>query len=157
MLGKISKFFWAMKSNKCSVSYMFSNRFIINHRPSIAISSIHSLFPIIKKCYKYCVLQQKKNGRPAAIDHQSSSFLPHGSGTESAPVAVSCDPDPGDHHQILINLQPGIPTWFSRFDRVIEIIYQDDEYEQSKRDNFLFYKQRGYALSYHDLSETFSG
>ena len=90
-------------------------------------------------------------------DHQSSSFLPHGSGTESAPIAVSCDLDPGDHHQILINLQPGIPTWFSRFDRVIEIIYQDDEYEQSKRDNFLFYKQRGYALSYHDLSETFSG
>ena len=38
-----------------------------------------------------------------------------------------------------------------------EIIYQNEKYEQSKRDNFLFYKQRGYALSYHDLSEKFKG
>jgi DNA polymerase-3 subunit chi len=90
-------------------------------------------------------------------EFQSSSFLPHGRGTDNAPIAVSCDPDPGDHHQILINLQPDIPTWFSRFDRVIEIIYQNEKYEQSKRDNFLFYKQRGYALSYHDLSEKFKG
>ena len=88
---------------------------------------------------------------------QSSSFIPHGIGTEHAPVAVSCDSNPGDHHQILINLQHRIPTWFSRFDRVIEIIYQDDAYEQAKRENFLFYKQRGYALNYHDLSEKFSG
>ena len=88
---------------------------------------------------------------------QSSSFIPHGIGNKSAPVAISCDSDPGDHHQILINLQHSIPTWFSRFDRVIEIIYQDGDYEQAKRENFLFYKQRGYALSYHDLSEKFSG
>ena len=87
---------------------------------------------------------------------EPSSFLPHGTGAESSPIAVSCDAGPGDHHQVLINLHSEIPTWFSRFDRVMEIIYAEPAYEQAKRDNFKFYQQRGYALSFHDLSETFT-
>lgn len=89
-------------------------------------------------------------------DFQKSSFLPHGQGVKSFPIAVSCDSSPGEHDQILINLQSTVPTWFSRFDRVIEIIYDDKVYEQKKRDNFRFYKERGYPLSYHDLSGKFN-
>ena len=33
---------------------------------------------------------------------EPSSFLPHGTGAESSPIAVSCDAGPGDHHQVLI-------------------------------------------------------
>jgi|TARA_B110000977_G_scaffold128433_1_gene163967 DNA polymerase-3 subunit chi len=88
---------------------------------------------------------------------QATAFVPHALGVDNAPVAISTDAEPGDHHQILINLQPQIPTWFSRFDRVIEIIYPQPEYEQAKRDNFKFYKERGYALSFHDLTEKFHG
>lgn len=87
---------------------------------------------------------------------QNTAFVPHAIGIDNAPVAISVDPEPGDHHQILINLQAQIPTWFSRFDRVMEIIYAEPSYEQAKRDNFKFYQQRGYALSFHDLSETFN-
>ena len=86
---------------------------------------------------------------------QATAFVPHALGVENAPVAISTEAEPGDHHQILINLQSQIPTWFSRFDRVVEIIYPQPEYEQAKRDNFSFYKERGYALSFHDLSEKF--
>lgn len=87
---------------------------------------------------------------------QDTAFVPHAIGIDNAPVAISVDPEPGDHHQILINLQAQIPTWFSRFDRVMEIIYAEPSYEQAKRENFKFYQQRGYALSFHDLSETFN-
>jgi len=86
---------------------------------------------------------------------EAEAFIPHGISAEQSPVAISADAEPGDHHQILINLQPQIPTWFSRFDRVIEVIYPDSEYEQAKRDNFRFYKERGYSLSFHDLSGQF--
>ena len=85
----------------------------------------------------------------------SASFLPHAQGVDQTPVAISCGLEPGEHHQVLINFQPQIPTWFSRFDRVIEIIYQQPDYEQAKRDNFRFYKERGYQLDFHDLSERF--
>lgn len=87
---------------------------------------------------------------------QATAFVPHALGVDNAPVAISVEAEPGDHHQILINLQPQIPTWFSRFDRVMEIIYPQPEYEQAKRDNFTFYKDRGYALSFHDLSDKFT-
>jgi DNA polymerase-3 subunit chi len=90
-----------------------------------------------------------------SLDKAMWASEPHGTGVESSPIAVSCDAEPGDHHQVLINLQPEIPTWFSRFDRVIEIIYQDSNYEQSKRDNFVFYRERGYPISYHDLTDKF--
>ena len=87
---------------------------------------------------------------------QATAFVPHALGVDNAPVAIITETEPGDHHQILINLQAKIPTWFSRFDRVIEIIYPQPEYEQAKRDNFKFYKERGYALSFHDLSDKFN-
>ena len=86
---------------------------------------------------------------------QTTAFVPHALGVDNAPVAISVEKEPGEHHQVLINLQAEIPNWFSRFDRVVEIIYPQPEYEQSKRDNFKFYKERGYALSFYDLSATF--
>ena len=67
-------------------------------------------------------------------------------------MAISAVAEPGDHHQILINLQGEIPTWFSRFERVIELVQPESEDEQTKRENFKFYKERGYALDFHDLS-----
>ncbi|MDA9984153.1 DNA polymerase III subunit chi [Porticoccaceae bacterium] len=89
-------------------------------------------------------------------DFQASAFVPHGLGTEHRPIAISADnSDPGEHHGILINLQGPIPTWFSRFERVMEVIYPEPDYEQTKRDNFKFYKERGYSLSFHDLTEKF--
>ena len=88
-------------------------------------------------------------------DFQESSFVPHGIGNDQLPVAITAESDPADHHGILINLQAEIPTWFSRFERVMEVIYQQPEYEQAKRDNFKFYKERGYPLSFHDLSDKF--
>jgi DNA polymerase-3 subunit chi len=88
-------------------------------------------------------------------DFQASAFVPHGLGADQQPIAISADSDPGEHHDILINLQVEIPTWFSRFERVMEIIYPQPDYEQAKRDNFKFYKERGYPLSFHDLTDKF--
>ena len=88
-------------------------------------------------------------------DFQASAFVPHGIGNQHHPIAITVDSDPGEHHGILINLQSQIPTWFSRFERVMEIIYAQPDYEQAKRENFKFYKERGYPLSFHDLTEKF--
>ena len=83
---------------------------------------------------------------------EADSFIPHGIGLDQQPVAISAVAEPGEHHQILINLQGEIPTWFSRFERVIELVQPESEDEQTKRENFKFYKERGYALDFHDLS-----
>jgi DNA polymerase-3 subunit chi len=89
-------------------------------------------------------------------EFEAATFIPHGIGLDKHPVAISSVAEPGEHHQILINLQGQIPTWFSRFERVIELVQPESEYEQVKRENFRFYKERGYALDFHDLTNSFS-
>ena len=85
--------------------------------------------------------------------HNPASFIPHGVGSKNIPVAISTDPFPGDHYQLLINLCHEIPEWFSRFERIIEIVNSDKSYQDSKRENFQFYKDRGYPLGFYDLTK----
>ena len=58
-----------------------------------------------------------------------------------------------DHYQLLINLCHEIPEWFSRFERIIEIVNSNKSYQDSKRENFQFYKDRGYPLGFYDLTK----
>ena len=85
-------------------------------------------------------------------EFEAEAFIPHAIGIDQKPVAITAVAEPGEHHQILINLQGQIPTWFSRFERVIELVQPESEHEQVKRENFRFYKERGYALDFHDIS-----
>ena len=81
------------------------------------------------------------------------SFLPHGIGSASMPVAISIDSLPGEHYQLLINLCNEIPEWFSRFERIIEVVSSDIKERDFKRANFQFYMDRGYPLAFFDLTK----
>ncbi|MAJ79866.1 MAG: hypothetical protein CMK30_00835 [Porticoccaceae bacterium] len=81
-----------------------------------------------------------------------ASFVPHSAGPLSDPVGVSKESTPGIHHEVLINFQQNIPAWFSRFEQIIEVIYNDPKDTEIKREHFRFYKDRGYETAYIDLS-----
>lgn len=82
-----------------------------------------------------------------------ASFLPHAlHGMEhSERVAIGWGQDPGDHNDLLINLQLDIPAFFSRFQRVAEVVTQDDSSLTALRQSWKFYRDRGYQLEKHDL------
>lgn len=82
-----------------------------------------------------------------------ASFLPHGlAGDEqSEQIAVGWGQDPGNHNDLLINLQLDIPAFFSRFKRVAEVVTQDENSLTALRQSWVFYKDRGYELEKHDL------
>ena len=82
-----------------------------------------------------------------------ASFLPHGLlGQEhSDTIAIGWGQEPQDHNDLLINLQLGIPSFFSRFQRVAEVVTQDPASLQALRESWKFYKERGYQLEKHDL------
>jgi DNA polymerase-3 subunit chi len=86
------------------------------------------------------------NFRPA-------SFLPHGlQGEEQSDmIAIGWGQDPGRHNDLLINLQLDIPSFFSRFGRVAEVVTQDQESLAALRRSWALYKERGYQLEKHDL------
>ena len=84
----------------------------------------------------------------------SSRFLPHEIYTKSGSARIKIgDHDvPEDHYDVLINLSKEIPDFFSRFERVTEIVPMIPEQRERARKNYRFYKDRGYQLEYHQVS-----
>jgi DNA polymerase-3 subunit chi len=82
-----------------------------------------------------------------------ASFVPHGlHGQEhSDTIAIGWGQEPQEHNDLLINLQLDIPPFFSRFQRVAEVVTQDPDSLQALRKSWKFYKERGYQLEKHDL------
>lgn len=88
--------------------------------------------------------------------YPETSFLPHcRADSESAAqtqVILSCRSEDFPHHDLLINLQDGCPPYFSRFERVIEIVGRENEDAKLGRERYSYYKDRGYELRHFDLS-----
>ena len=82
-----------------------------------------------------------------------ASFLPHGlQGQEhSEAIAIGWGQEPEKHNDLLINLQLTIPPFFSRFQRVAEVVTQDPASLTALRASWKFYQERGYQLEKHDL------
>jgi len=79
------------------------------------------------------------------------SFLPHGQTQELGrqPIWIQYDCSNSDERDVLINLQPQVPAYFTQFERVVELVTAQNK--ESARDHFRFYKERGYPLDHHTL------
>jgi len=86
---------------------------------------------------------------------RGGSFIPHSSGTSSddpdVRVHVGYNDDPLDHSDVLVNLGVQVPAFFSRFERVAEVIDGDEQQRQQGRERYRFYRDRGYALESHTI------
>lgn len=67
------------------------------------------------------------------------------------PVHIGFTNEPGHHEDVMVNLSGQIPDFFSRFNRVAEIVPFDKDMRESARQNYQFYKDRGYSVHYHTL------
>lgn len=81
------------------------------------------------------------------------SFLPHALAGEDAevPVHIGHGADPAERFHLLINLGHEVPSFFSRFERVAEVVDGDAGHKAKGRERFRFYKDRGYPLETHKL------
>jgi DNA polymerase III subunit chi len=84
-------------------------------------------------------------------------FLPHcRAGHKLAPVTpiiVDHVAEPVVHEQVLVNLTDDCSQLFSRFERLIEIVGNQEESRLQARTRFRFYRDRGYEIHTHDLSK----
>lgn len=53
---------------------------------------------------------------------------------------------------VLLNLHPDPPPFFSRFERLAEVVAADEVNVVAGRARFRFYRERGYELRQHDWS-----
>jgi len=88
-----------------------------------------------------------------ALSFVAHRLLPesHIAGTDDDdPVLLSSDL-PGNDRTVLINLDDEVPTFFSRFERTLEIVNKDSAIQEAGRSRYRFYKTRGYPLQHHNL------
>ncbi|HEY5739342.1 MAG TPA: DNA polymerase III subunit chi [Gammaproteobacteria bacterium] len=84
--------------------------------------------------------------------YRDDSFLPHDIDEPDGlvtPVLINDRPEPRGHRQLLINLAAEVPDFFAQFDRVIELVTDDNR--QSARGHYSYYKERGYPLEHISL------
>ncbi|MEO5700398.1 MAG: DNA polymerase III subunit chi [Casimicrobiaceae bacterium] len=87
----------------------------------------------------------------------ATGFLPHcrlGSPlADETPILVDHLLEHRGSAGVLVNLQPAPPPFFSRFERLAEIVVDAPEAIAAGRERWKFYKERGYELRSHDLAE----
>jgi DNA polymerase-3 subunit chi len=86
---------------------------------------------------------------------QQNSFVPHAiyqaAQNNPPPVLLAHNGEPDASNQVLINLAAEVPLFFSRFERVAELINQNADIRQQGRSRYSFYKDRGYPLRTHEI------
>lgn len=85
-------------------------------------------------------------------------FVPHCAVTHElanrTPVVIDHTGAEPVHDEVLLNLCNEWPPVFSRFQRLIEIVSHDDDDRAAARARYKFYRDRGYEIRTHDLSQT---
>lgn len=83
-------------------------------------------------------------------------FVPHGLlgkvEPEINPILIGDGHNDESEHEILINLAADVPTFFSRFDRLIECVDHDETVKSESRKRFRFYREHGYPMATHNIS-----
>ena len=86
-----------------------------------------------------------------------AAFIPHcrSNVAEAAemPVIIGHQAEPFPHSELLISLHNSCLPFFSRFERVIEIVSVDAEDARLGRERYSFYRERGFELRHFDLSK----
>ena len=96
------------------------------------------------------------------LDHllwtfQQLSFVPHCRADDAlapeTPVIIDHQYKNLPHTEILINLHSDSPAFFEQFERVIEIVGDDEQEKALARQRFRFYRDKGYPPQTHSLGK----
>ena len=86
----------------------------------------------------------------------ATGFVPHCAlhdpHAAQTPVLIGDEPAAAAAGDILLNLAAATPPAFERFERLLEIVPQEDAQRQAARERYRFYRDRGYKIADHDLA-----
>ena len=92
-------------------------------------------------------------------EFSATDFVPHcfancpqASVLQASPVVLSPTSGAADHNEVLLNLGTSVPPGFELYDRLIEVVGLEDGDRDRSRVRWKHYKDRGYAITRHDLA-----
>jgi DNA polymerase-3 subunit chi len=81
-------------------------------------------------------------------------FIPHVMASHRlaarTPVLLTSADGELPHHDVLVNLGLGLPRFFTRFERLVELVGTAEEDREQARQRYRHYKDRGYPLETHE-------
>ena len=80
------------------------------------------------------------------IPHRIVRETPEQAPAEPVLIGVNQAPGPG-RWEVLVNLAPDVPEFFSRYERVAEVVDADAQRRAQSRERYRFYRDRGYKLN----------
>ena len=84
-------------------------------------------------------------------------FIPHLPDSDPlasrTPVLLTTSVAELPHHEVLVNLGASLPPYFTRFERLVELVGAEPEDLVQARQRFRYYKDRGYPLATHEVGQ----
>ncbi len=96
--------------------------------------------------------QQSRHLDQRLWNWRDDSFLPHDCEEIEGmvtPILIHDNPEPRGDRQLLINLSASVPLYFAQFERVIELVTEENKAQA--REHYSYYKERGYPLKHVNL------
>lgn len=83
--------------------------------------------------------------------YRDDNFLAHNLVSEGdAPIQIGTEP-PTSHIHTLVNLTDAIPAFYTQFQRIIEIVYQEPTIQNAARERFRQYREQGQPLQTYKM------
>lgn len=90
---------------------------------------------------------------PHSYTHERSYAHHHaGNSSPKENIFIDWQGHTQHHYDVLINLKHSIPQEFSHFQKLSEIVVQEENLLLITRKHFQFYRDRGYPLKSHNIS-----
>lgn len=132
-----------------------------NARQLLACKIAEKAYKQGRKIYIHTESEQQTSAMDKLLwTFRGGSFIPHFAISQSeltekndkeTPVLIGHEAEPKCIPDVLINLSHDVPGFFSRFERVAELVTEDATQKQKGRERYKYYRDRGYELRNHTL------
>lgn len=125
--------------------------------------SMHYACRLIEKAYKHehrVYIHVDSQSDAARIDELlwtfgQGSFVPHECLTErepESPVTIGYGERAPSGYDFLLNLSHGIPPFYQQFDRIAEIVADNETIKHTSRQHFRHYREQGISPESHHIN-----
>ena len=135
------------------VSYYILDGTAIDARTRFAVKFVRQSFRKGLDIHCHVATESEAQKLDQLLWDDEESFIPHEidqRNSPKAPVGIGWQ-DPAERHGVLVNLGGALPSWFSQFDHLVEIVVQNPDVLKTTRANWKKLKFDGYPITQHDL------
>ena len=120
---------------------------------------IEKIYRMDKKIYIHSSSEAQSGQISKSLWHQrKESFLAHGiinNSGESTGSPIEIGTRENTHnYDVMINLADEVPSFVGRFDRVVELVSDNQQIKEKARQRYTYYREQGYSIKTHDLAKS---